>query len=127
MLTSLRAGASEEPLLDRLRTLAASESALYRQPPPIAVECSGTARGLTPAVSQDVFLIVAEGLRNALRHARAKQIRISIDFGRDATRLTIADDGVGMEGEIRRSGRAGHFGLTGMRERAARHSGGVEH
>jgi signal transduction histidine kinase len=70
-----------------------------------------------------VYLIVSEALKNAFRHAKARNIRISLHFRSGEFQLTIADDGIGIEKNVQERGRDGHFGLRGMRERAERHSG----
>jgi signal transduction histidine kinase len=59
-------------------------------------------------------------LTNAHRHANAGKIEAEIAYGDDALTLRIRDDGKGIDGEVLREGRPGHFGLLGMRERAKR-------
>jgi ligand-binding sensor domain-containing protein/signal transduction histidine kinase len=87
------------------------------QLPVIDVDVEGEARGLIPIVRDEVYRISAEALRNAFRHAQAKRIETEIRYGEDEFRVRIRDDGKGIGTEI--SGRgAGHFGLSGMRERA---------
>jgi signal transduction histidine kinase/ligand-binding sensor domain-containing protein len=90
---------------------------------PIAVELrvEGERQALAPAVADDVAEIAREALRNAFAHSRALQIRVAIDYGRRTLRLRVADDGRGLDEAVRRAGaRSGHWGLVGMRERAAR-------
>jgi signal transduction histidine kinase len=72
-----------------------------------------------PAVA--VFRIVQEALRNAVRHADASEIEIRLTEYPDRLRLTVTDDGRGMAGgaDSARFVARGHFGLAGMRERAA--------
>jgi signal transduction histidine kinase len=41
-------------------------------------------------------------------------------YSADAFRLVVRDNGIGIDAETLRTGRSGHFGLTGMTERAAR-------
>ena len=113
----------EQTLLSRLQSVAESEAALYPDPPVVSVESTGSDDCLSAPATEDVFLIAAEALRNALRHARAKRVLISLDFGPQDLELTIADDGVGISEEVRERGRDGHFGLRGMRERAERNAG----
>ena len=60
-----------------------------------------------------------EILRNAFRHARAKQIEVEIRYGARELRLRIRDDGRGIDPKVlERGARAGHWGLPGVRERA---------
>ena len=75
---------------------------------------------LGPSVTLAIYRVVQEGLINALRHAQASHVDISVES--DATRIivTVADDGIGMPAE---GSQPGHFGLRGLAERVA-HLGG---
>jgi signal transduction histidine kinase len=58
-------------------------------------------------------------MRNAFRHAQARQIEAEINYDDRRLRLRVRDDGKGIAPTILvRDGRAGHFGLHGIRERA---------
>ncbi|WCM28615.1 histidine kinase [Sphingomonas sp. QA11] len=81
----------------------------------------GRADAVCAPVAEDIDRIVSEALFNALRHSRARKVEIRIINDSASVAISIADDGVGIEEEVRRSGqREGHYGLVGMRERAAR-------
>ncbi len=83
----------------------------------VAVE--GIARPLQPIVRDEIYRIASEALRNALRHAEAKQIEVDLRYDEREFRLRIRDDGKGIDAEfLTAEGRVGHFGLQGMRERA---------
>jgi len=87
----------------------------------IAVTSEGDARPLDPLVWDEVARIANEALFNIWRHAHARQIAIRIAFRQDGFSVRFRDDGVGIADEILRDGkRDGHFGLPGMRERAAK-------
>jgi len=76
-------------------------------------------RNLHPIVRDDVVRIAGEALRNSFRHAKAKHIEVEIRYDEQSLSLRVRDDGGGIDPEVtRRGGRAGHFGLPGMRERA---------
>jgi signal transduction histidine kinase len=61
---------------------------------------------------------VRETLTNALKHADAQNVTVALHAESDGViELCIADDGVGMPASARE--RARHYGVTGMRERAA--------
>jgi signal transduction histidine kinase/ligand-binding sensor domain-containing protein len=79
----------------------------------------GRARELHPAVRDEVYRIGYEAIRNACVHARASRIEVTLEYGHDLT-LRISDDGVGIDAAIVETGKEGHFGLRGMRERAER-------
>jgi signal transduction histidine kinase len=55
-----------------------------------------------------------------VKHAQARRITVTIHYEPRQLRLVIRDDGRGIDMEtMRRQQVAGHFGLPGMRERAA--------
>jgi signal transduction histidine kinase len=84
----------------------------------VAVE--GESRNLHPILRDEVYKIAAEALRNAFRHAQARQIEVEIRYDDDQFRLRMRDDGKGIDPEVlSRLGSEGHYGLPGMRERAA--------
>jgi signal transduction histidine kinase len=83
-----------------------------------SLEVEGTARSLQPILRDEVYRIACEGLRNAFKHARAGRIEGAITYGGRLFRLRIRDDGDGIPAAILESGRPGHYGLRGMRERA---------
>jgi signal transduction histidine kinase len=57
-------------------------------------------------------------MRNAFRHADAKQIEVEIHYDERQIRLRVRDDGKGINPKLLSDdGRKGHFGLRGMRER----------
>jgi signal transduction histidine kinase len=77
-------------------------------------------------VADEVFHIAREAIRNASRHADAKRIDVEIDYDHRGIALRIGDDGVGIGEDILTMGeKPGHWGLTGMRERATRIGGAV--
>jgi nitrate/nitrite-specific signal transduction histidine kinase len=60
-----------------------------------------------------------EAIRNACLHSRANGIDVALEYGRDLT-LRVSDNGVGIDTAVIATGKEGHFGLRGMRERAER-------
>jgi signal transduction histidine kinase/ligand-binding sensor domain-containing protein len=83
------------------------------------VEVEGAPRNLHPILRDEVYRIAAEALRNAFRHAHAQRIEVEILYGERWLRLRVRDDGKGIDPKLLGGdGRAGHFGLHGMRERA---------
>jgi signal transduction histidine kinase/ligand-binding sensor domain-containing protein len=73
-----------------------------------------------------VFRVVQEAVSNALRHAGAALIRVTLRDEPGALRLVIEDDGVGFDPEAvsQRVKRGEHLGLLGMTERV-RNAGGT--
>ena len=79
---------------------------------------AGTPFALDPAVGDDIRRIGLEALTNAFRHAHAETIEVEITYEKAKLRLTVRDDGCGMDEDILQRGRSGHWGLFCMRERA---------
>jgi signal transduction histidine kinase len=96
--------------------------------PEIIVDLDGVAEELPDSVAITVFRIAQEGLRNALRHAQAREVRISLSREDDYLRLQICDDGQGFRFPARINDLAerGHFGLIGLVERVDQANGEIE-
>ena len=73
-----------------------------------------------PAVPTAIYRIAQEAVTNAQRHARARRIQVSLTRTAGGLLLEIADDGVGMDVEARRSAAlaGASSGLLNMEERA---------
>jgi signal transduction histidine kinase len=81
----------------------------------------GTPRALDPAIAEDVGAIVREAIANAFKHASATSVTVTITYAATALRITVSDDGRGIDAPVLLAGGAdGHWGMPGMRERAAR-------
>ena len=78
----------------------------------------GTPQSLRPAIRDEVYRIGREALANAFRHSGASVVEMTLDYARDHFRMVVRDNGCGMDPQILRSGREGHWGLSGMHERA---------
>ncbi|HXO60797.1 MAG TPA: two-component regulator propeller domain-containing protein [Candidatus Acidoferrales bacterium] len=82
------------------------------------VFAEGEARALRPIIRESVYRIGREAVINAFRHSRASKIEVELQYLPKYLRLLIRDNGVGIDQEVVRSGLDGHWGLSGMRERA---------
>jgi signal transduction histidine kinase/ligand-binding sensor domain-containing protein len=78
----------------------------------------GHPRALKRAFFDEVYRIGREAYINAVAHADATRIEITVDYGLRAFRLLVNDNGCGIDARILKNGREGHWGLTGMKERA---------
>jgi signal transduction histidine kinase len=78
----------------------------------------GTTRTIRSLVREELYLIAREALANAWRYSRASDIEAVIQYAQDLLRVAIRDNGVGIDPVIMETGRSGHYGLSGMRERA---------
>ena len=78
----------------------------------------GSARQLHPIIHEETYCIGREALLNAVRHSRASRIEVELEYGAKRFSLGVRDNGCGIDPQMLRSGRDGHWGLAGMRERA---------
>ncbi len=80
---------------------------------------------LPNALCEHVQRVVAEGLTNIARHAKAQHVWISAREAEDWFVVEMHDDGVGFDPAAALT-RAGHYGLIGLRERAHLAGGALE-
>jgi signal transduction histidine kinase len=80
----------------------------------------GSSIPLRAVIRDDVYSIGREALVNAFRHAQANRIDLQLDYTPGQLRILVRDDGCGIDTDVLESGRDGHWGLSGMRERARR-------
>lgn len=75
-----------------------------------------TAVSLPPPLVLGLYRIAQEALANAVRHAGARDIQVTLEVEEGAVYLSVVDDGAGFEpDEVRRTG---GLGLAGIEERA---------
>jgi signal transduction histidine kinase len=117
-LNSLRISATEvNDLADAFRR--ALEECRIHSPMEVSLQVSGQIREMHPIVRDEVYRIGYESIRNACVHSQATQLRVELSYAQDLG-VRIRDNGTGIDPDILRRGKRGHFGLQGMRERAAR-------
>jgi signal transduction histidine kinase len=78
----------------------------------------GKQRSLTRNAKGQLFDIGREAIRNAYAHARATCITVIVEYGWRTLRIEIRDNGRGID-PVASDQQEKHFGLLGMRERAA--------
>ena len=89
------------------------------QRPAFHVAVEGKPRSLYPILRDEVYKIAAEALRNAFRHSCARSVEVQIRYDDAQFLLHIRDDGRGIDPALlSMQAREGHYGLSGMRERA---------
>lgn len=93
--------------------------------PRIVVDCAQDLPKLADFIAGNLLLIIQEATRNAIRHARANSIEISVEpTGNGAgIQILIADDGCGFDRQTCPRTSEGHFGLETMKGRAERIGG----
>jgi signal transduction histidine kinase len=95
---------------------------LYSQE--IEVDVTGERR-LAPELERGLFRIAQEALTNALKHASAETIRVSLELRDSRVLLSVGDDGAGFDVDEARA-RSRRLGLTSMQERAEALGGSLE-
>ncbi len=88
----------------------------------ISFKVAGLATEMHPIVRDEIFRIGHEAIRNACVHAHARRVVVELEYAQDLA-LSVRDNGVGINPAVLHVGKEGHFGLEGMRERAARIGG----
>ena len=83
----------------------------------------GQQQPLRSAIQQEIYSIGREALINAFCHSEAKRIDLEVEYADSNLSLRVRDNGRGIDPQVLDAGREGHWGLTGMRERAARIGG----
>ncbi|MEO8779777.1 MAG: ATP-binding protein [Rhodanobacter sp.] len=120
-----RTDASRQDLATALRAAGEEYASLYG--PRYVMTMTGEPRPLLPDAESEVLDVIREGLRNAFVHANANDVELTITWRAIELRVSVSDDGVGIsEKVLHDGGRAGHWGLLGMRERAAKMGGHLE-
>jgi signal transduction histidine kinase len=97
-------------------------------PAPVHIEIATEALNVPEETALAMYRIAQEALHNAIQHADASEIAVRLTQYPDRLRMTITDDGRGIVGGTgsQRFVAEGHFGLAGMRERAAMIGGQLE-
>ncbi len=115
-----------EPVYDTDLTATLCERALVmgeRQGFAIHLDCMGEPLAISPEVQRQVLYICRETLNNVGRHAKAKNVAIQLQWGKDDLRLSITDDGSGFNPDAVLIG--DHLGLSIMKQRAQELNGRI--
>jgi signal transduction histidine kinase len=84
----------------------------------------GAYRPLPPGTEQEILRIAQEAIHNVKKHAGARHLNVQLEYGTSGIAIEVQDDGQGFSADDAPA--TGHFGLTGMRERAAEIGGTLE-
>jgi len=88
-----------------------------------SIQVTGTPQRLNAVTEKNLLRIFQEAMANALKHSHAETIRIELTYGPEGLTLRVKDNGRGFDAERTIPLGIGHYGLTGMRERAERIGG----
>jgi len=118
---------SDSRTLDLVLALSGVQQELAVQPDiDFRVSVTGRQQPLPALIRQEIYRIGKEALVNAFCHSQAKRVEFELEYADSGLRLRVRDNGCGIDPQVLHTGRAGHWGLTGMRERATRIGGRLE-
>jgi signal transduction histidine kinase len=86
----------------------------------------GAYRPLSPGVEREILRVAQEAIHNVEKHAGAQNLSVRLDYGPAEIALEVRDDGRGFTMNEKTESAPGHYGFTGMRERAVAIGGTLE-
>jgi PAS domain S-box-containing protein len=110
-------------LADAIRDVA--EQAVRGTDLALELEVTGTPCPVEPPVEAAVARVLQESIANTVKHGDARGVWVRLRFTPRALKLTVRDDGKGFQVDPEFRGYGGHWGLLGMRERAAEVQGSL--
>ena len=114
----LQAGSLERRLKEELNIFSA------RNGFQIDLHCAVDASDLPIAIEKELYFALREGVLNAVRHARASAIHLSLARSPSGYRATLSDNGVGFAAAATEG--SNHYGLKGMKERIEKLGGTLD-
>jgi len=122
-LNSLRTATTQtNDLAEALRR--ATDDGLIPNSMSVTFSVVGDTREMHPIVRDEIYRIGYEAIRNACMHSGASQLEVELRYANNLA-LRVSDNGTGIDPAIADRGKDEHFGLQGMRERAARIGGNL--
>lgn len=91
----------------------------------VLVEVNGQPETVDSMTNAELLSVAGEAVMNAVNHAHAHEIHITLDVTATEVRLAVYDNGRGFQSEAEPDAASGHFGLLGMRERLRRLHGAI--
>ena len=86
----------------------------------------GAYRPILPGTEQEFLRVAQEAIHNVKQHAGARHLFVQLEYGPNEVALEVRDDGRGFVANQESESASGHYGLTGMKERAAAIGGTLE-
>jgi ligand-binding sensor domain-containing protein/signal transduction histidine kinase len=111
---------------DLVKSFSQLANELARNPGTVVdVIVEGREHPLNAVTGNDVLQIGRQAITNALQHAHARRIHVLLSYGEQQLRIRVQDNGCGMSEETLNLRRPGHYGISGMQERAERLGGTI--
>jgi signal transduction histidine kinase len=108
-------GTGPEKALRRIR-----EEGIHAYRGDFNVTTNGVSKAWDPNARDEAYWILREAVLNAFRHSDSTQVLVETEYHPGGFHARVSDNGRGMEAATLESGRRGHWGLPGMRERSKR-------
>jgi signal transduction histidine kinase/ligand-binding sensor domain-containing protein len=89
----------------------------------LAMTFTGCIELLEDDVANEIYYVLQEAIANSARHSGATRIDVALHVAPAEAQGSVTDNGIGIPADVAAAGRAGHWGLVGMRERIARIGG----
>lgn len=86
----------------------------------ITLRIEGAPLPLGELLNHEVMRFARELISNAIRHSGGTQITVTVTYNQHCFALEVQDNGTGFDTAAASGPSTGHFGMTGMRERANR-------
>jgi signal transduction histidine kinase len=86
----------------------------------------GAYRPLSQETEREFLRVAQEAIHNVKKHAGARHLFVQLEYGPGEIALDVRDDGQGFVIDEKQESTLGHYGLTGMKERAAAIGGTLE-
>jgi signal transduction histidine kinase len=86
----------------------------------------GAYRPLPPGMEREILRVAQEAIHNVEKHAEARHLSVRLEYGPAEIALEVRDDGRGFVAEGDAIAKPGHYGFTGMKERAMAIGGTLE-
>jgi ligand-binding sensor domain-containing protein/signal transduction histidine kinase len=86
----------------------------------------GAYRPMPPGTEREFLRVAQEAIHNVKKHAGAWHLSVQLEYGPNEVALEVRDDGRGFAANRKPESTSGHYGLTGMKERAAAIGGTLE-
>jgi hypothetical protein len=86
----------------------------------------GAYRPMPQEMERELLRVAQEAIHNVKKHAAARHLFVQLEYGNEEIALEVRDDGRGFTANEKSESMPGHYGLTGMRERAAVIGGTLE-
>lgn len=90
----------------------------------ISIENKGKELPVLADIQRAIFYVFREALSNIEKHARARSVKVLLDWGADFLDVVISDDGVGFDLQSLNGDK--HFGLEIMQERVEKVGGQID-